>query len=76
MTTTGGANLPSVTIDDNTYLLEDLSEPAQQLVASLATAQQELNRLQALAGITQTAIAAYGQALKQEIEANAGSSIG
>ena len=76
MTATGGESLPSVTIDDNTYLLEDLSVPAQQLVASLATAQQELNRLQALAGITQTAIAAYGQALKQEIEGNAGSSIG
>jgi len=76
MTATNGENLPSVTIDDNTYLLEDLSEPAKQLVASLATAQQELNRLQTLAGITQTAIAAYGQALKQEIEANSGFNIG
>ena len=69
MTMTNGESLPSITLDGNTYLIEDLSETAQQLVGSLATAQQELNRLQALAGITQTAIQAYSQALKQTIEA-------
>ena len=59
MTSTPGQELPSVTIDGQTYLIDSLSDKGKQLVSAMAAAQQELNRLQILAGITQTALQAY-----------------
>jgi hypothetical protein len=76
MATTPGENFAAITIDGITNLLEDLSKYSRQLMTSLVTAQQEPYRLRVLAGITQTAIAAYCQALKQEIVATSGSSVG
>jgi hypothetical protein len=67
MTSTPGQELPSVTIDGQTYLIDSLSDKGKQLVSAMAAAQQELNRLQILAGITQTALQAYGTALKEEV---------
>ncbi|MBM5799063.1 MAG: hypothetical protein FJ060_13075 [Cyanobacteria bacterium K_Offshore_0m_m2_072] len=67
MTNTPGQELPSVTIDGHTYLIDSLSDKGKQLVSAMAAAQQELNRLQLQAGITQTALQAYGAALKEEV---------
>lgn len=67
MTSTPGQELPSVTIDGQTYLVDSLSDKGKQLVSAMAAAQQELNRLQMLAGITQTALQSYGTALKEEV---------
>jgi hypothetical protein len=67
MTVSSGEQLPSITLDGQTYLIDSLSDEAKKLVAAMAGAQQELNRLQLQAGITQTALRAYSSALKQEI---------
>ena len=67
MTSTPGHELPSVTIDGQTYLIDSLSEKGKQLVSAMAAAQQELNSQQILAGITQTALQAYGTALKEDV---------
>lgn len=72
MTVASGEQLPSITLDGKTYLLENLSDQARNLVSALAVAQQELNRLQAQVSITQTALQAYTAALKTEIGRTAG----
>jgi hypothetical protein len=67
MTVSTGDQLPSLTLDGQTYLIDSLTDDAKKLVAALAAAQQELNRLQLQASITQTAIQAYSAALKQQV---------
>jgi len=74
MTNTPGQELPSVTIDGHTYLIDSLSDKGKQLVSAMAAAQQELNRLQLQAGITQTALQAYSAALKDEVGQGAANS--
>ena len=67
MTSTPGQELPTVTINGQTYLIDSLSDKGKQLVSAMAAAKQELNRLQILAGITQTALQTYGSALTEEV---------
>ena len=67
MTVSTGEVVPSITLDGQTYLIDSLSDQSKQLVSAMAAAQQELNRLQTLAGITQTALQAYGAALKEQL---------
>lgn len=67
MTVSTGEAVPSITLDGQTYLLDSLPDQAKELVAAIAATQQELNRIQTLAGITQTALQAYSTALKEQL---------
>jgi hypothetical protein len=67
MTVSTGESVPSITVDGQTYLLDSLSDQTKQLVTAIAATQQELNRLQTLAGITQTALQTYSAALKEQL---------
>ena len=57
----------TVTIDGKEYPLSDLSDKARAQLVNLRAVEQEIARLQMQLAITQTARAAYGQALKAEL---------
>ena len=60
--------MPSVTIDDKEYNLEDLSEGARSQLASLRVTDQKIAQLQTELAIVQTARMAYANALKSELD--------
>ena len=60
--------MPSVTIDDKEYNLEDLSEGARSQLASLRVTDQKIAQLQTELAIVQTARMAYANALKNELD--------
>ena len=57
--------MTTVTIDENEYILESLSEDAKSHLASLNFVDAELARLNAQAAALQTARIAYGNELKR-----------
>lgn len=57
----------TVTIDGKEYPLQELSDKARAQLVNLRAVEQEIARLQMQLAITQTARAAYGQALKAEL---------
>ena len=60
--------MPSVTIDDKEYNLDDLSEGARSQLASLRVTDQRIAQLQTELAIVQTARIAYANALKNELD--------
>lgn len=56
--------MPIITIDNQAYELDSLSDEAKAQLASLQFVDQELARLQAQAAALQTARIAYANALK------------
>ena len=60
--------MPSVTIDDKEYNLDDLSEGARSQLASLRVTDQKIAQLQTELAIVQTARIAYANALKNELD--------
>lgn len=59
--------MPTITIDDNEYDINSLSEAAKAQVVSLQFVQAELQRLEAQTAVYRTAEAGYAKALKQEL---------
>ena len=57
--------MPSITIDNQTYDFESLSEDAKAQIASIQFVDAELQRLQAKAAALQTASSAYASALSE-----------
>ena len=60
-----------ITIDGNDYALDDLSVNARSQIVNLRVTDQEIARLQTQLAITQTARAAYAQALAAELQSDA-----
>ncbi len=60
----------TITINNQTYPLDSLSEAAQQQLANIQTVDAELTKLQQQIAIYQTARNAYVQALVSEVEQN------
>jgi hypothetical protein len=60
--------MTKVTIDDQEYETDDLSENAQAQLTALQFTNAEIQRLQALLAAMQTASNAYGKALQQELD--------
>lgn len=56
-----------VTIDGHEYILSDLSENARNQLINLRVTDQEIQRLNQLLAIAQTARTAYANALKAEL---------
>ena len=56
--------MTTITIDNQAYELETLSEEVKAQLVSLQFCDAELQRLQAQAAVLQTARVAYGNALK------------
>jgi hypothetical protein len=56
--------MPSITIDNQTYDLDTLSDEARAQLQSLQFVDSELARLQAQAAVLQTARIAYSKALQ------------
>ncbi len=56
--------MTTITIDNQAYELESLSEEVKAQLVSLQFCDAELQRLQAQAAVLQTARVAYGNALK------------
>lgn len=61
-----------IAIDGDNYNLDDLSEAAQQQIANLQFADQEITRLNNQKAITQTARQAYARALSEVLPKQAG----
>lgn len=59
--------MPKITIDNQDYDTETLSEVAKQHLQMLQMTEQEIQRLQLQLAIAQTARNAYAQALKQSL---------
>ena len=57
--------MATVTIDNKEYNLDDLSDEAKRLLASLQFAQSEIQRIQGKLAITQTAASTYSNQLNQ-----------
>ena len=57
----------TITIDDQAYDLDSLSQGAKQQLANLRVADREIARLQMQLALAQTARNAYAQALKGEL---------
>lgn len=57
----------TITIDGKQYVLEDLSQNAQQQIGNLRVTDQEIERLNRQLAIAQTARAAYARALAAEL---------
>ena len=57
--------MATVTIDDKEYNLDDLSDEAKRLLASLQFAQSEIQRMQGQLAITKTAASTYSNQLSQ-----------
>ena len=60
--------MATVSIDGKDYESDDLNEEAKKQLASIQFVQGEINRLNALIAVSQTALAAYSTALKSAIE--------
>jgi len=60
--------MAKITIDEKEYDTDELSEEAQDQLQSLEFTNAEIQRLQAKLAVYQTASAAYGAALKSELE--------
>ena len=60
--------MAKVTLDGKDYDSDTFSENAKSQLASLQFTQSEINRLQGLLAIAQTAQVAYSTALKRELE--------
>ena len=63
------SNKSAITIDGKAYALDDLSTNARSQIVNLRVTDQEIARLQTQLAITQTARAAYAQALAAELQA-------
>jgi hypothetical protein len=61
--------MTDITIDNQTYDFESLSEDAKAQIASIQFVDAELQRLQAKAAALQTARAAYAKALSEILNA-------
>ncbi|EIC22957.1 DUF6447 family protein [Thiorhodovibrio frisius] len=61
---------PTVTINDKSYKLDDLSEKAKQQLVSLRVCDQQITYLQQQLAITQTARASYARVLHDELPPN------
>ncbi len=59
--------MPTVTIDNKEYNLDDLSDSAKNLLASLQFAQSEIKRTQAQMAVLNTAASAYADQLNKEL---------
>ena len=57
--------MPSITIDNQTYDFDTLSDDAKAQIASIQFVDAELQRLQAKAAALQTARSAYARALSE-----------
>lgn len=57
----------TITIDNNLYELDSLSDDAKQQLGNFRVAEGEIARLQMQLALAQTARNAYGQALKAEL---------
>ena len=71
MTKNKAAHKPSVTVDGKRYEIEKLSEKVKGQLVSLQAVDRRIATLQEELAILQTARIAYGNALKQELEAQA-----
>ena len=60
--------MAKITLDGKDYDSDTFSENAKSQLASLQFTQNEINRLQGLLAIAQTAQAAYSTALKRDLE--------
>jgi hypothetical protein len=61
--------MPTITIDNKSYELDNLSDEAKAQLVSLQFCDQELARLQAQAAALQTARIAYSRALQAALPA-------
>jgi len=61
--------MPSITIDDVEYDLDDLSDDAKQQILHIEACKNEINRLATLTAICQTAQTGYMRKLNQLLEA-------
>ena len=61
----------TITINDEEYILDDLSDAAKAQLGSLQLTDQEIIRLQQQLAIAQTARNAYAQALNAELPKDA-----
>lgn len=62
--------MPKIKIDEKDYELDQLSEAAKAQLVSLQFVDAELQRLNALAAVLQTARLAYSKALNEALAAN------
>lgn len=60
--------MSKITIDDQEYETDDMSEAAKTQLQNVQFVNGELQRLQAKAAVFQTASASYTAALKAELE--------
>ena len=60
--------MATVSIDGKEYDSDNLNEEAKKQLASIQFVQGEINRLNALVAVSQTALAAYTSALKSAVE--------
>ena len=60
--------MAKVSIDGKDYDSDDLNEEAKKQIASIQFVQGEINRLNALLAVSQTALAAYSTALKSAVD--------
>jgi hypothetical protein len=60
--------MTTIKIDDKEYDTETMTEAAKNQLIHMQTIDMEINRLNMQLAIHQTARAAYGNALKQELE--------
>ena len=60
--------MATVSIDGKDYESDDLNDEAKKQLASIQFVQGEINRLNALIAVSQTALAAYSTALKSAVE--------
>ncbi len=60
--------MAKITIDEKEYETDDMSDEAKTQLQSLQFVKSELQRLQAKDAVLQTASAAYGAALKAELD--------
>lgn len=67
--------MSTITIDNNQYDLDKLSQEAKSHVASIQFVDNELVRLQAIAAALQTARNAYIMSLKRELPSFGGDTI-
>ena len=64
--------MPIITINNESYELDSLSEDAKSQIQSIQFCDQELGRLQAQTAVLQTARAAYAKALQAVLPVPAG----
>jgi hypothetical protein len=66
--------MPQITIDNVVYDLDSLSDAAKQQLASIQFTEAEIQRLQMLLAVAQTARNSYFAALKELLPKTGGSS--